>query len=377
MAATATVVIRAAFAGRCKVCRSRFSVGDPIGKVGYKTWVCQNCFVIGNGHAEPAAPEPPDVPVEESVPEPAAPAPAEANIRAVVRKELEGATLQVDEGEVRGLVRDELTQAGVIRHEVVVKDGDGVELRKLDGRPHACFEKVVKLAAARRNILLVGPAGCGKTFLAGKVAEALGLEFKFISCTAGMSEGQLTGRLVPIGAGGSFAYLRSDFVRLYEEGGVFLFDEIDAADSNTLLVLNAALANGHMAVPNRPENPTAKKHPNFVAIAAANTFGTGADRQYVGRNQLDESTLDRFRIGQVEMDYDPEVEKAVCPDDDLRTRLQGFRRRVRECKIRRIVSTRFLQDAYIMKRAGFTDEEIDQALFSGYSSEELAKVRGS
>jgi cobaltochelatase CobS len=42
----------------------------------------------------------------------------------------------------------------------------------------------------------------------------------------------------------------------------------------------------------------------------ANTFGTGADRQYVGRNQLDESTLDRFRIGQIERDYDSEIVSA-------------------------------------------------------------------
>src|SRR5262249_40226256 len=163
---------------------------------------------------------------------------------------------------------------------------------------------VLMLARARRNVLLVGPAGSGKTHLAKQVAQALGLDFAHISCSAGMSEGQLLGRLVPTGEAGRFEYLRSEVVRCYEEGGVFLFDEIAAADSNTLLVINSALANGQMCVPNRPHNPVAVKHPDFVCMAAANTFGTGADRQYVGRNQLDESTLDRFRIGQIEMDYD-------------------------------------------------------------------------
>jgi MoxR-like ATPase len=191
-----------------------------------------------------------------------------------------------------------------------------------------------------------------------------------------MSEGQLLGRLVPTGEGGKFEYLRSDFVRCYEEGGVFLFDEIDAADSNTLLVINAALANGHMALPNRPEKPTAVKHPDFVCIAAANTFGTGADRQYVGRNQLDESTLDRFRIGQIELDYDPEIEAALCPNDALRSRLLSRREKVRDSKVRRVVSMRFLRDAYAMLQAGDTVEEIDQALFAGWTRDELNKVQG-
>ena len=159
-----------------------------------------------------------------------------------------------------------------------------------------------------------------------------------------MSEGQLLGRLVsPIGEGGTFEYVRSEFVRCYEEGGVFLFDEVDGADSNTLLVLNAALANGHMAVSNRPGNPVAMKHKDFVCIAAANTYGTGADRQYVGRNQLDESTLDRFRIGQVEMDYDAEIEAMLCPDDNLRLILTEVRNKIRLAGLRRIISTRFMR----------------------------------
>ena len=118
-----------------------------------------------------------------------------------------------------------------------------------------------------------------------------------------MSESQILGRLVPAGENGQFVFLSTQFLDAYENGGVFLFDEIDAADPNVLLVINSALANGHLSVPSRHEKPTAARHPDFICIAAANTFGHGADRQYVGRNQLDESTLDRFRIGTVPMDY--------------------------------------------------------------------------
>jgi MoxR-like ATPase len=245
---------------------------------------------------------------------------------------------------------------------------------KPSGKTHREFAKVLKLAQARRNILLVGPAGSGKTHLAEQLAGALQLPFAHISCSAGMSEGQLLGRLVPTGEAGRFEYVRSDFVRCYEEGGVFLFDEIDAADSNTLLIVNAALANGAMSVPNRPGQSVAHRHPDFICVAAANTFGTGADRQYVGRNQLDESTLDRFRIGQIEMDYDAEVEASLCPDSGLRARLLAYRARVRQAGLRRVVSMRFLRDSYVMKEAGFTDDDIDGALFRGWSPDEIRKV---
>lgn len=277
--------------------------------------------------------------------------------------------------EAREAVREELVSSGCLKRVLEVRVGTA-PTREIEGTTPVGFERVLRLAAARRNILLIGPAGSGKTHTAELVAQALGLDFAFIPCSAGMSEGQLLGRLLPTGAAGQFVYARSDFVRCYEEGGVFLFDEIDAADPNTLLVINAALANGKMAVPNRVENPVAIRHPDFVCIAAANTFGTGADRQYVGRNQLDESTLDRFRIGQVVMDYSPELEVALCPDKQLRTRLQHYRERIRQCKLRRVVSTRFLRDAYLMTQAGDTDADIDGALFSGWGPDEVAKVRG-
>jgi hypothetical protein len=63
----------------------------------------------------------------------------------------------------------------------------------------------------------------------------------------------------------------------------------------------------------------------FVCIAAANTFGTGADRQYVGRNQLDESTLDRFRIGQIELDDARTSKPPSAPMRHFGCRDQGAR----------------------------------------------------
>jgi cobaltochelatase CobS len=274
---------------------------------------------------------------------------------------------------LRAMVADALTQLKPEVKEIVVKVADRPAVR-MDGKVHAKFAEVLDLAAQRMEILMVGPAGCGKSHLAEQIAKAFGLRFGSISCLAGMSEGQITGRLIPTGDGGRFEYQRSQFVEFYEEGGVFLLDEMDAADANVLLVINQALANGHLPVPNRTTIPQAKRHPDFVLIAAANTFGNGANRMYVGRNQLDESTLDRFRIGQVVMDYDQDLEKSILADGDLLRRLWNIRRAINDCQLRRVVSTRFMAKAATMQAAGWTSEKIIGQLVCGWTQDERSKV---
>ena len=258
---------------------------------------------------------------------------------------------------------------------LTVERWDGTVTELKDVVLPAYFKRVLDLAKCRRNVLLVGPAGCGKSHLAGLVAETLGLRFGSLSCTSGMSEAHLLGRGIPDLTHGKTKFQGTDFLTCYEEGGVFLLDELDAADPNLLLAINTALANGYCNVPNRPEKPRAKKHKDFVLIATANTFGRGANRQYSGRNQLDEATLDRFRIGTVECGYDPAVEATVCPDDLLRGALQSLRERIVTAGLRRIMSTRFMQDAYTMAAgAGWTKEQILETYFEGWSADERAKV---
>ena len=254
---------------------------------------------------------------------------------------------------------------------------DGKPVSRFEDLFHARFEQILQLAEARMNIFIYGPTGCGKSHICEQVAKALGLSFSFVSCTAGMSEGVLGGRLLPTGDGGQFEYTISEFIKAYENGGVFLLDEIDAADPNVLLLINAALANGRVAVPNRPEKPYAERHEDFICVAAANTVGTGADRLYSGRNKLDAATLDRFQIGKVNMTYSDEVEEQLCPDEVLRSTLLRYRRAINANRLERAMSTRFMKDAFKMKSEfGWSQSQIDTAFFSGWREDEINKVQG-
>lgn len=246
----------------------------------------------------------------------------------------------------------------------------------LKGRRHPCFERVLKLASQGANVMLVGPAGCGKTHMAEQIAKSLKLDYGAIHGTAGASESSLTGWLLP-GKGGNFEYTPAPFVTLFEQGdSLFLFDEVDGFDSNMLLIMNGALANGYLHIPHRRGKPVVNKGENVFILATANTYGTGANPMYAGRSPLDAATLDRFVI--VTMDYDESLErdlgKAAGLVDLEMQQLWTLRKRVREASLRRVISTRAFQKAGIMKAAGDDWKTVMSTLTEGWTRDEKQKI---
>ena len=230
-------------------------------------------------------------------------------------------------------------------------------------------ESLRRIGAGFGNLLLVGPAGSGKTTLAQQVAQCMKRDFGFISLSGGTTEGALLGRMSSTGA-----YIPALFVDLYEKGGVFLLDEVDAADPNVLLVMNSALANGVLAVPSRAKKPVATRHKDFVLVCAANTWGTGADFQYVGRNQLDAAFLSRFAGAVLKVSYDEGLERALTTESwyasflTVRTAAMG-------AKLRRVLGTRELLAGQKLLKAGYTQQETWAALTEGWSKDEMMAAR--
>lgn len=238
------------------------------------------------------------------------------------------------------------------------------------------FETIVQLCAARIPTMLVGPSGCGKTYVSAKVAEALDLTFYDQSCSEGVSESVFVGWLLPIDPKSTaFTYVPSPYITAYEKGGVFLLDEMDASDPNLLTFLNKSIANEFFHLPQRHKNPLVKKHRDFVVIGAMNTFGRGADTEYVGRNALDAATLDRFRAGMIHMDYSAEVEEALVHSEVL-----TWGRKVRSCiyqhKLRRIMSTRVMLDLTKMANGyKWGVEQWERSYFADWTKDEVMRWR--
>lgn len=195
------------------------------------------------------------------------------------------------------------------------------------GTQHFQLPTLIKILATKLNVYLVGPAGAGKTHAAIQCAKALDVPFHFTGAVA--SEFKLTGFMDAQGR-----IVSTEFRKAYENGGLFLFDEIDASYPQAVLAFNAALANDYMDFPDK----RVQRHEKFYCIAAANTYGQGADRQYVGRNQLDAASLDRFVF--LDWKYDKNLERQLAGNEKWSSRVQKVRKFIEENKIRHVVSPR-------------------------------------
>ena len=268
--------------------------------------------------------------------------------------------------EVVSILKDELQKLKPTNVRITGRKGTGV----VEGYTHKHFREAVFLSEQERQLMMVGPAGSGKTTLAKQIAKAFEIPFTSISCYAGMSEAHLLGRMLFDGT-----YVPSDFITAYENGGVFLFDEIDAADSNTLLVVNSALANGYVSVPNRKDKPHAQIHEDFICVVAGNSWGHGS-AAYQGRGSLDAAFLDRFSVAKLNLDYDESLELELGDSQiEVVKRMHQIRKIVTSNRLKRIVSTRTIVSAVSQAEAGRYMAQIESVFTTDWAEDDKRKIK--
>lgn len=274
-----------------------------------------------------------------------------------LRDALGAVEASVNPEQVRDIVQEELAQYSPSVTVVEVVNRENFESKAV-GVTHAVYPKVFKMVQCGVHVWLRGPAGSGKTHLAKQIAQGLGdLPYGHVSLTQTMTDSKLLGYMDANGR-----LVRTVFRDIFEHGGVFLFDECDNGNPNVLNVLNAALANGTMAFP----DGMVSKHANCYIIAAANTFGTGADSQYVGRMQLDGAFMNRFR--KVPMPIDEHMEETLmlsygANEADARAhlaRVRQIRAKAEELKIKVVISPRNAIDGAKLLAAGFSLQEVEE-----------------
>lgn len=233
--------------------------------------------------------------------------------------------------------------------------------KKLEGLFHYQFENILKLVGADIPVLLVGPAGSGKNHTLEQVAESLDIDFYFSNAVT--QEHKISGFTDANGR-----YHETQFYKAFTNGGLFFLDEMDASIPEVLLVLNSAIANRYYDFPvGRVE-----AHEDFRVVAAANTFGTGADNMYVGRQQLDAATLDRFAV--LDFDYDEDVERELAVNEDLYEFIREVRKSIVENDIRYTVSMRATINATKLHEVMELNTIMESVIFKGMDKSDLNMV---
>lgn len=248
---------------------------------------------------------------------------------------------------------------------------------------HVKTDELVQTLKILGLAYLVGPAGSGKTSLAISACQQLfGVDpddwkfnerFAQISFSPDTTSAEMIGRVDVNGV-----YHKSDTVRVFETGGLLLFDEIDNADASMLVKLNTAIANGQLATP----AGIVRRHKDTVIVCTANTYGTGPDAMYVGRTRLDAATLDRFVCATIEVDYDTAMEKRIMTGlvddrekrDELAKFVKAVRTAISKSKLRRVCSTRFVVNASKWLGDGNSVDFVKRKFFLGWSETERSSV---
>lgn len=256
---------------------------------------------------------------------------------------------------------------GVLPKKIEITNNE--KKKEISGIFHKKFDEILNIVNKGIPLMLTGPAGSGKNHTLEQIAEALDLEFYFTNAVT--QEYKLTGFIDANGV-----YQETQFYKAFKDGGLFFLDEVDASVPEALIILNSAIANGYFDFP----CGKVQCNENFRIVCAGNTFGTGADMVYVGRNALDGATLDRFVT--IQFDYDEEVEKQLAYDNDLYTFIKELRNAIKEASLRYIVSMRATINASKMLEIGIDINEIlKTTIVKNMSRDDLnvivKKIKGS
>lgn len=147
--------------------------------------------------------------------------------------------------------------------------------------------------SARRNIMLIGDAGVGKSSVIVEIAARLNIPVYQLACSGKTRFQHLVGSRELVS--GETKWVDGPLTRAMREGGILLMDEVTRMDAGEQMNLAAVLdARSTLTVPDTGE--VVKPHPRFRVAATGNSGGFGDDSgAYVGEKPSSFAFLDRLQ----------------------------------------------------------------------------------
>jgi cobaltochelatase CobS len=228
-----------------------------------------------------------------------------------------------------------------------------IEIRKLDGAIHDAglqhrdFPRLLLAVASGANVLVVGPAGAGKSHAIQAIAKALGKTYYETGAVSSAHE--ILGYMNAQGT-----YVPSLCRKAWEHGGIFNWEEVDGSDANATVAFQAMLAGSKVAP--FPDGMV-PRHPDCQFVATGNTMGLGGTYEFVGRNKLDGAFLDRWANFSWTLDED--LERATCANGAWVSRVQQVRARVVTKGLRHMITPRATYTGERLLAAGLDQPTVE------------------
>jgi len=224
-------------------------------------------------------------------------------------------------------------ESTVQRHAFVPdkKYADRYVHRKVNGTQD--FKLLDWCIANRRNLLMRGDTGAGKTMFPMAYAAAKGIPYYTVPCDVSIDPTALFGKMMPTDTVGKFRWVDGPVTELVRYGGILNISEINfmppkiAASLYSLLDHRRAI----QLLGNEGEHVTA--HPDLLVVADMNP-------KYRGTMDLNLALANRFAI-KVEWGYEASVEDKLVSSKSL---LDLVRRIRKEDAIRTPIGTNMMEE---------------------------------
>ena len=237
-------------------------------------------------------------------------------------------------------------------------------------------DSLVARVRYKRNVLVVGPTGSGKSDMIEKMAKAYEIPCVRINFSSGTSEGDLLGKFVIKNGETVFA---DGYIPLAMKNGWWvILDEVDYAQPEHISCLQAVLE-GKALVNIKNEGEIVEPHARFRVFATANTKGRGdMTDSYNGTNFLNIAFLDRWTI--FEMNYtkkEKDIAKAIIGDDIMAGKLIDLFNLLRQSVKNNDLNNasfstrRLIQTCEALKMGDSLNDSIQYEILNRYHEEEV------